>query len=344
MQNTKQVPVRGINYSVGIRYVSGGHEPIRPNLQEMRTDLKAIQQELHCNAIRIYGDELDRIVECTQIAFNLGLEVWASPRKIDLEMSDTVEYIRSCAQELQQVNSPDRKLTLVVGCEFTIDLRGLVPGRSIYDRLRTIFNPLSFVKNAFGVRPGYNEKLGRLLTDTVRSAREVFSGAITYAAGMWEEISPSLFDVLSVNYYRDHRNERSYVSSVQKLTSGPKPVAITEFGCGAFQGAERLGAGSYRIVSRKGDRAVIPNQYKRDEGVQARYLHDLLAVFAQQGVYAAFPFEFIDRNSLHSEDPARDLDMASFGVVKMVEDSKAGSRSTWVPKKAFHTLASMYDL
>lgn len=344
MQNMKQLPVRGINYNIGIQYIAGGYEPIRPSLQEMRADLKAIQQGLHCNAIRIYGDDLDRILECTQIAFDLGLEVWASPRKIDLEASDTVEYVRSCAQELQRVNSRDRKMTFILGCELTIDLHGLVPGRSIHDRLRRIFNPLSFAMTAFGVCPGYNEKLEELLTDSVRSAREVFSGPITYAAGTWENVPPSLFDLTSVNLYRDHRNERSYVSTVRKLTSGTKSVAITEFGCGAFQGAERLGAGSYRIVSRRGDQAVIPSGYKRDEGVQADYLRDLLAVFAEHGVYAAFPFEFIDRNSRHSEDPARDLDMASFGLVKIVENRKGEGRSAWVPKKAFHELASIYAL
>ena len=64
----------------------------------------------------------------------------------------------------------------------------------------------------------------------------------------------------------------------------------------------------------------------RDENEQAIYLRELL------------------ENLPHRPDPRHDLDMASFGLVKILEGGRGSTYPdmAWEPKKAFHALANTY--
>src|SRR5262250_3905309 len=59
----------------------------------------------------------------------------------------------------------------------------------------------------------------------------------------------------------------------------------------------------------------LDGDYVRDESEQVRYLEELTATFAGEGVDLAFWFTFAGYDLVHDADPRRDLDMASFGVV-----------------------------
>ena len=83
--------------------------------------------------------------------------------------------------------------------------------------------------------------------------------------------------------------------------------------------------------------AGIKEGYVRDEDEQARYLVELLEVFDAEGVDSAFVYMFALNDYTHRpDDPRRDLDMASPGIVKVYEDG------SWEPKAAFHALAEHY--
>ena len=92
-----------------------------------------------------------------------------------------------------------------------------------------------------------------------------------------------------------------------------------------------------RPVRFKGD-------YTRDEYEQARYIGELLDVFQAEGVDTVFVNTFARYDLPHRSGPHEDFDMASFGLVKVLE-GRRGQRfpdMPWEPKAAFDTLAHRY--
>jgi hypothetical protein len=82
-------------------------------------------------------------------------------------------------------------------------------------------------------------------------------------------------------------------------------------------------------------------------GSPATYLRELLDVFEAEGVDNALVYTFARYDLPHREDPRADLDLASRGVVKVLDGRGAvrGQRypgMPWEPKAAFDTLANCY--
>jgi len=83
----------------------------------------------------------------------------------------------------------------------------------------------------------------------------------------------------------------------------------------------------------------------RSERVQAAYLADLLDVFASMDLYGAMVFEFLTADAPHRPgDPRHDLDLASYGITKAVQNRPGDPDSGWhrEPKEAFHAVARAY--
>jgi hypothetical protein len=113
-----------------------------------------------------------------------------------------------------------------------------------------------------------------------------------------------------------------------------KPVAVTEFGCCTYAGAARRGGLGWTIVDTESDPPRLAGDYVRDETEQVAYLQELLAIFEEEGMDSAFWFTFASYDAWHRADPRYDLDMAAYGVVRMLEDGQGtaypglgGSRS-----------------
>jgi hypothetical protein len=198
------------------------------------------------------------------------------------------------------------------------------------------------------------------INDFLRRAVEVvrarFGGKVSYASLPLEGVDWAPFDIISTDaayrtkatavHFRD--NIRAFVA--QGRAQG-KPVAITEFGCTTHRGAgdgagDSLAEGS--IVVWDGARPVRLNgEYLRDEDEQATYLREVLDVFEAEGVDNAFVNTFARYDLPHRSDPREDFDMASFGVVKVLDgDNTSLDRRypdvPWEPKVAFDTLADIY--
>ena len=88
----------------------------------------------------------------------------------------------------------------------------------------------------------------------------------------------------------------------------------------------------------------INGDHVRDEQEQATYLRELLDVFIAEGVDAAFACTFVCYGLPHRSDPREDLDMGSWGVVKILEHGLGNTYPDmpWEPKAAFGTLADCY--
>jgi hypothetical protein len=90
----------------------------------------------------------------------------------------------------------------------------------------------------------------------------------------------------------------------------------------------------------------LKDDYDRDEGGQATYVRELLEIFDVCGVDSCFVFLFALYGFPHrpNGDPRDDLDLASYGIVKVFEDRRGETYPDlpWEPKAAFRAVAEYY--
>ena len=83
---------KGICYDTGFfnRGVST-HEPFDPEV--VARELRVIRDDLHCNAVRITGGDLERLKTAASSASAAGLEVWLSPFTTDLTSEELLDFL-----------------------------------------------------------------------------------------------------------------------------------------------------------------------------------------------------------------------------------------------------------
>jgi len=335
---------RGIHYDVGHEYLGQGPGNTRPHFDqsEVKAELATIANELHANAVRVAGTDLTRLKIAAKFALDAGLDVWFSPHPGDLRGDAVVDYLVEAAGIAELLRSQGEPVVLVAGCELSLFANGFLPGATLDDRLKRLlaFPTSSELVEAFAQLPqALNGTLGQILT----AARSRFRGSITYASAPWEQIDWTLFDLVSVDLYRDASNATIYRQILRSYLGWGKPVAVTEFGCCTYQGAAEAGGLGFDIVDYQPQpplwRLKVPGP-ERNEAVQARYLAELVGIFEEEGIHGAFWHTFAGWTFPHRPDPNTDLDLASFGLVRVIET--AGDKTKLEPKLAFATLAAAY--
>ena len=333
---------KGINYDIGTKTLTGGLTREKFDINTVTRELDIIKNELHCNAIRISGLHINRLVQASAIALRMGLTVWFSPALHYESQENTLQYITDSADAAEALRSEYPNIIFVIGCELSLFTKGFVKGDTGEERIINMFSPLSMVKNMLGIRRTYNTRLNKFLSNAVAETKKRFHGQVTYASGTWEKADWSLFDMIGVDHYRAIYNKTTYLKELQKYKIQGKPLCMMEFGCCTYRGAEDKGAMGWAIVDWKKDKPELKGDYIRDEDVQAEYLVDTLKLLEGEDVYAAFPFTFVTYNYPHNADPRYDLDIASYGIVKAV--CNGGHKGlNWLPKKAFYVLAAYYN-
>jgi hypothetical protein len=323
--------ILGINYDTGTEFQHG--EPSRRSwhLGDVRRDLVAIRDQLHCNSVNLYGTLLPRIEAAAQIAQQEGLHVSLQLRSIDVDRRATLDRVAAAATAAERLRALG-PVTLNLGCEATLFTHGFLPGRGF---LRRIAN----LRWSWLLLPVAHARFGRFMRQAAAAARRAFAGPLTYSAGTWERVDWSLLDQVGIDLYRDAEIQHRYAEVLQGYRAHGKPVVVTEFGCCAYEGAQWLGGSGWQAV----DWSTAPPRLKpghvRNEQVQAQLIGELLDVHAAQGVHGAYVYDFLQAQMLHSSDPCLDLDMAGYGIVRAVPN---GERLDWVPKAAFATLAARY--
>ena len=327
----------GINYDTGLT-VEG--RSTRPSFieDEVRRDMRAIANELHANAIRISGEDVERLEIAGRVALEAGLEVWLSPTSCDLDPGAYADHVVRAAATAERLRSRG-DVVAVLGTEMSLFARGFVPGDGLSDRIAGMMDPgtWSSPDKMAEMMAGF-ERGKATLRAVVEAARGIFGGRVTYAAGAWEEVDWDLFDVVSVDAYRDANGAPRYREQVRSYGRFGKPVAITEFGCCTYTGAAAAGGTGWLILDQASLTPQLTGVHQRDEAEQVAYFHELLEVFDEEGVDSAFWFSFASFALPHREDPARDVDMASYGVVAVSDLASDGSQ-TWEPKEVFHAMA-----
>jgi hypothetical protein len=227
-------------------------------------------------------------------------------------------------------------VVLVLGCEVSVFGRGFLPGADAYARLRELSAPSP---ELFAEYPALVARLNAFLSDAAGRARSTFAGPVTYAAGLWEDVDWTPFDLVGVDAYRDESNAATFDDLLDARFGRGKPVAVTEFGCCTYRGAAARGASGWSIVEDHDGQRRLDGVYVRDENEQVRYLRELHDVYQRHGVDIAFWFTFAAWDRPHRPDPREDLDIASFGVVKVADGPATSPERRWSPKAVFYEVA-----
>ncbi|MGW3044915.1 hypothetical protein ACWC9T_33865 [Kitasatospora sp. NPDC001159] len=333
---------KGISYDTG--FVRGGaysRKLFEPAAVER--ELRIIRDDLHCTAVRIMGGEPDRIELAAGYAAALGLEVWYSPYPLELTGDAMLRLFADCAERAERLRRRGAKVVFVAGAELSLMNPGFLPGDSTDERIALLARP-ERVREHLGAVSG---KVNAFLGKAVATVREHFEGPVTYAAVPLERVDWAPFDLVSLDLYRSAEVADRFAAGVRDLTAQGKPVAITEFGSATYRGAGDRGALGLDVVEYDADGPVRLNgSYERDEPGQAAYLRELLEAFDAGGIDATFVFTFALYDFAHRPDgdPRADLDLASYGVVK-VHEGRSGSAYPglpWEPKAAFTALGEYY--
>jgi hypothetical protein len=347
------VRLKGVSYDVG-RELGGNWRPVF-DLRVVHRELEIIGNDLHCNAVRICGRDVNRLLLAGEEALKLGLEVWLSPELWNKSPKKTLAYVLEAARAAETLRSrwPDR-VVLVIGSELTLFMRGIIPGHSVIERVR------KFRKRAkSGMLSGASNSdvLNQFLREACAKVRTVFHGDISYAALIWEAVDWSTFDFVGIDHYRDSRVKDRYVEMMSSSFQHGKPVVVTEFGMRSYVGAESSGTLGFGIVSIPSlvlhklpivghfFRTRLKGYPVRDETLQAREIVETLDVLDAAGVDGAFVCTFVDYLAPTDHEPRYDLDMSALSIVKLLENRRGSTypEMEWEPKEAFKAISDFYS-
>jgi len=336
---------RGINYDTG--FFNAGtstHEPFDPDV--VRREMRVIRDDLHCDAVRITGGDVDRLEIAATHAADAGLEVWFCPFTNGLTQDALLALLADCAERAERLRLRGAEVVLLTGSELSLFTLGFLPGDTLAERLALVADPLR-------VRPLIGETRARMndfLRRAVGVVRARFGGPVSYASLPLEGVDWTPFDILATDAaYRTAATAPRFVESVRAFVAQGralgKPVAVTEFGCMTFRGAADSAADVPTMVEWSDGRPVrLVDAFERDEREQATYVRELLDVFEAEGVDAAFVYTFARYDLPHRDDPHTDLDVASRGIVKVLDGRRGATYPgmPWEPKAAFTALAECY--
>ncbi len=337
--DTEQLMIKGISYDVGTEFERNVPTRIVWKLGLVRDELKSISEELNCNAVCLYGTDLQRLSDASEIAMEFGLSVWLQPRIIDVPRAIYLQHLEDAAILAERLRQDGGQIVLNLGCELTLFGRGMLPGFNFGMRSKLLGWKLGRL-----LLPRANRKLNALLRVAVEKARRHFGGEIIYSSGLWETPEWECFDMVGLNQYRVEENWEVYVPALRSHFRHGKPVVITEFGCGAYEGASRLGPTGHEVVNWRKSPPELSSELKRDENEQAEYIAELLDIYIRENVAGAFVFQYINPVYGYDENARYDLDRVGYGIVRVrCEDSdnsySSGHRE---PKKAFHVVSKIY--
>jgi len=332
---------RGITYDTGFFHAGGStREPFDPDV--VQREMRIIHDELHCNAVRVTGGDADRLDIATQHAADAGLEVWFCPFTCDLTTDELLVFIANSAERAERLRRDGAELVFLTGSELSLFTRGFVPGETLDERL-AVFNHPDRMR---AILPQVPTRINAFLGHAVGLARTRFGGKVTYASLPFENVDWTPFDFVATDAgYRSVEVADRFRDGIRALVGHGKPVAITEFGCCTYRGAADRGGRGDQIIVWNGPRPVrLDGNYTRDELEQARYICELLGIFEAEGVDSAFVNTFARYDLPHRTDPSVDPDLASYGVVKVLEAPLPGAYPgmPWAPKAAFAALADYY--
>jgi hypothetical protein len=336
---------RGISYDTGfVRNGASSRDVLDPEV--VRRELRIIRDDLGANAVRVMGGDPERLELAASAAAELGLEVWFSPYPLELTTEELLSLFADCADRAERLRRRRAEVVFVTGAELSLMNKGFLAGDTVFERLERLLGEPQRLPELV---PEVAARVNQFLARAAAVVRERFGGRVTYAAIQLERVDWSCFDIVSIDLYRSAEVADRFADGVRALVAPGAPQAITEFGAATFRGAGERGARGLEIVEHDKETGAplrLDGEYARDEEGQATYLRELLDVFEAEGVDSAFVFTFALHDYPHHPggDPRDDLDLASYGIVKVLEAGHGQSYPdlAWEPKAAFRMLAGRW--
>ncbi|MCI4065388.1 hypothetical protein MRQ36_23600 [Micromonospora sp. R77] len=327
--------IRGVVYDTGVEVLRG--RPSRPDFDpdEVRADLREIATGLHATAVRLVGQDLDRLRLAARAAAEAGLAVWLSPALGDPGPAAALAHLAACAADAERLRAEGADVVLVAGWEATLFQRGTVSGATAADRMATMGSPARLLASTLRHGP-FPWALNRRLRRAARTARQHFAGPVTYAAADFETVDWRPFDQVGLDHYRSGEPLDEWARAITERRRHGLPVVLTELGCATYAGAARRGTTAWTVVDRGVDPPRLREPVTRDEDGQAGEVGALLDAADAAGVEGTFVFTYAAFSYPHHTEPAYDLDAAGYGLVAVLPDS-ARRR-----KAAFHAVARRY--
>ncbi|MEU5726790.1 hypothetical protein [Micromonospora sp. NPDC047738] len=320
--------IRGIVYDTGVELLPG--RPSRPDFDpdQVRADLRVIATELHATAVRLVGENLDRLRLAAEAAAEAGLAVWLSPALPDATSAAARLQLGSCADIGERLRARGAEVVLVAGWEATLFLRGMVAGATTTDRMATMSSPGRLLWST--VRHGaFPWALNRHLRRAAATARSRFQGPVAYAALGFERVDWRPFDLVGVDHYRSGESPEAWAAAIGRWRRPGKPVVLTELGCATYAGAAARGALAWTVVDRDADPPRLREPVVRDEGAQADEIGRLLDAADAAGVAGAFVFTYASFSYPHRPEPELDLDTAGYGLVAVLPDGSVRRKAAF---------------
>ena len=331
--------IRGVDYDLGVEYLRGisSRPTFDPDVAKREIDI--IQDDLHCNAIRLNGHDIQRMLTAGEYALERGLQVWVLPKYVDATQQDILPYLAEYARAAESLRQKSAQVVFVAGCEYTFFLNGILEGANILERLG---NPSNWERMRRGE---HNQPLNEFLTQAVAEIRRYFHGPLTYASIPLEKVDWSLFDYIGLDHYREARNRNTYGETLLRYREVGKPLVVTELGCCAYKGAEDQGGRGWMVVDGNANPPRLNTDLVRDESVQASEITDMLRIVDSAGAEGAFVYTFTAPTHPYNADPKYDLDMANYSLVKNYVDRMGTTyhHLPWDPKEAFGAVAAYYS-
>ena len=290
VQPKRSLRAKGIGYDTGFSFDGVTRRPF--DHEVVRRELQIIRDDLHCTAVRLFGNDLDQLEFAARYAADLGLEVWFSPFTYQLGPEEMLNLLADGAERAERIRRRGAEVVFVTGAELSLFNSGFLPGDSLEER---VGNLLRRQPETLQMLAGLPARINDFLARTVAAVRKQFGGKVTYASIPLEGVDWTPFDIVSVDAHRTKEVAHIYQQGIRALVAQGKPAAITEFGCTTHRGAaDHGGHGGGEMIEYDGITPVRLNgDYIRDEQEQATYLRDLLDIFTTEGVDAAFVCTFV---------------------------------------------------
>lgn len=339
---------RGVVYDVGLRFTAGKPYSVETfDLELVAYDINTLTTSLHCNAVRIEGEEVERLVAASRLAHAAGLTIFFNPWKMNVPIQELPAYFAQAARAAEQLRLEGACIIFVAGCEISLFNEGIFTGSTVIERINGLIelgaaaqsNDHDFLSTKSAI---LNDALKRIAA----GVREEFKGRVTYSAGMWEKVDWSLFDIVGVDHYRSTETAEQYVKTLDPYRFD-KPLVVMEVGSCAYEGAGQLGAGGFMLLEGTNPDGtgifkdgIVPTRSERE---QADYVEEQLQLLTNSDVDGVFIYVFSFPTFPHGEG-ARDFDMMSFSLVKTYPKAhpKGLGIPPWQPKEAFHRIAKIY--
>lgn len=244
--------LKGINYSIGY-----GNEGLWKRLflrkeNVIKSDLLFIRDKLNCRNVRIFGSKINQIITAGQMALDLKISPWLSPRFIDSDFETTKELLKEFCFKAKGAGFETEPL--FVANELVLDCSNS-SGKKVNSwpkRISTVLNDLKTGK-VFDV----TDKV----SDLVKIARGCgWKGPLSYASFMyetvdWESINDDNFIVAQNLYWGkdletdEPEESRIYAQKIKKLIEEARgrEVVISEYGAVPHKDGLAAGGGEFML-------------------------------------------------------------------------------------------------